>query len=138
MTGAQAARYMLDREGLHSVGIEQIGGTLSDHYDPRAKVLRLSPDVYHGQTMSAVGVACHEAGHAIQDAFHYAPLVIRNAAVPLAGFGSNIGLFLLVIGMALAIQPLIWIGIFGFAAVVAFQVVNLPWSSMRVIALEPD
>ena len=80
MTGAQAARRMLDNAGLTSVGIEHIGGQLSDHYDPRAKVLRLSSDVYNGQNMAALGVACHEAGHAFQDAKHYAPLVVRNLA----------------------------------------------------------
>lgn len=126
MSGARAARTMLDSAGLQSVGIEQIGGTLSDHYDPRAKVLRLSPDVYNASSMAAVGVACHEAGHAIQDAQNYAPLVIRNAAVPLAGFGSNAGIWLFIGGMIAGWQPLIWIGIAAFAATVFFQLINLP------------
>lgn len=126
MPGVQAARIMLDSAGLQSVGIEQIGGTLSDHYDPRAKVLRLSPDVYNGRSMAAVGVACHEAGHAMQDAQNYLPLVIRNAAVPAAGFGSNAGIFMFIGGMFLGFEPLIWLGIAAFAAVVFFQVVNLP------------
>ncbi len=82
--------------------------------------------MYHGQSMAAVGVACHEAGHAAQDAERYAPLVIRNAAVPVAGFGSNIGLLLLIVGFMMHYQPLIWIGIIGFGAVVFFQLVNLP------------
>ena len=86
MSGAQAARRMLDNAGLSDVEIEQVGGKLSDHYDPRHKVLRLSSDVYNGQSMSAVGVACHEAGHAFQDAKGYAPLAIRNLAVPAANF----------------------------------------------------
>lgn len=126
MPGVQAARIMLDSAGLQSVGIEQIGGMLSDHYDPRAKVLRLSPDVYNGRSMAAVGVACHEAGHAMQDAQNYLPLVIRNAAVPAAGFGSNAGILMFIGGMFLSFEPLIWLGIIAFAAVVFFQVVNLP------------
>lgn len=126
MSGAQAARLMLDSAGLQAVGIEQIGGMLSDHYDPRAKVLRLSPDVYGGRSMSAVGVACHEAGHAMQDAQNYAPLVIRNMAVPIANFGSNISMFMFIGGMLLRFPPLIWLGIIAFAAVVFFQLINLP------------
>ncbi|WP_404310515.1 zinc metallopeptidase [Neorhodopirellula lusitana] len=126
MSGATAARRMLDAGGLQSVGIEQVPGQLSDHYDPRAKVLRLSSDVYNGKSMAALGVACHEAGHAFQDAKHYAPLVIRNLAVPAANFGSGIGATLLVAGAFLAMKPLMWIGVILFSAVVFFQVVNLP------------
>ncbi len=126
MTGAQAARRMLDSSGLHSVGIERVPGHLSDHYDPSAKVLRLSSDVYDGRSMSALGVACHEAGHAFQDAQRYAPLVIRNLAVPAASFGSNISGFLLMIGVAMSFKPLLWAGIILFSAVVFFQLVNLP------------
>ncbi len=126
MTGAQAARRMLDSGGLQSVAIEQVGGHLSDHYDPRAKVLRLSSDVYNGHTMASLGVACHEAGHAFQDAHHYAPLVIRNLAVPAANFGSGIGVGLLFLGAILAIKPLMLLGVILFACVVFFQLVNLP------------
>lgn len=126
MSGATAARRMLDEAGLHSVGIELVPGQLSDHYDPRAKVLRLSQDVYNGRSMAAVGVACHEAGHAIQDARSYAPLVLRNMAVPAAGFGSNMGIWLFIGGMIFQYEPLVWIGIIAFSAVVVFQVVNLP------------
>ena len=126
MSGAQAARKMLDSEGLYSIAIEQVPGQLSDHYDPRAKVLRLSQDVYNGHSMASLGVACHEAGHAFQDAKHYAPLVIRNAAVPAANFGSGIGMSLLFFGMILALKPLAWLGVILFAAVVFFQLVNLP------------
>ena len=88
-TGYAAARRMLDAAGLTNVEIEQIPGTLSDHYDPRHKVLRLSTDVFHGRSMAAVGIAAHEAGHALQDARNYVPLMIRNAAVPVASFGSG-------------------------------------------------
>ncbi|QDV87630.1 zinc metallopeptidase [Stieleria sp.] len=132
MSGAQAARQMLDSAGLHQVGVEQVPGHLSDHYDPRAKVLRLSPEVYGGRSMAALGVACHEAGHAFQDAKGYAPLIIRNMAVPAANFGSNIGVTLATIGLFLSYQIpsvgnlLLLAGIVLFAGVVFFQVVNLP------------
>ncbi len=126
MSGAQAARQMLDSGGLQSVQIEQVAGHLSDHYDPRAKVLRLSSDVYSGRSMASLGVACHEAGHAFQDAKSYAPLVIRNAAVPAANFGSGIGMTLLFIGGMLSFKPLILIGVALFSLVVFFQVINLP------------
>ena len=126
MSGAQAARQMLDSGGLQSVGIEQVAGHLSDHYDPRAKVLRLSPDVYGGRSMAALGVACHEAGHAFQDAKGYAPLTIRNMAVPAANFGSNAGIWMFFGGMITGLPALVWIGIAVFSAVVVFQVVNLP------------
>lgn len=126
MTGANAARQMLDNAGLSDVGIEEVSGHLSDHYDPRHKVLRLSPDVYHGQSMAAVGVACHEAGHAFQDAKGYVPLAIRNLAVPAANFGSNVGMALLFLGLFISIKPIAVIGLLLFACVVFFQVVNLP------------
>ena len=126
MSGVQAARRMLDSAGLSDVQIEQVGGHLSDHYDPRGKVLRLSPDVYNGQSMAAVGVACHEAGHAFQDAKGYAPLAIRNLAVPAANFGSSAGMILLFIGLVLSFKPLALIGLLLFACVVFFQLVNLP------------
>jgi len=126
LTGAAAARHVLDTAGLNQVGIEQIGGHLSDHYDPRDKVLRLSPEVYGGRSLAAVGIAAHEAGHAIQDATNYAPLVVRNAAVPIAGFGSSASIWMLIAGFILQFQPLILLGIGLFACVVAFQLVNLP------------
>lgn len=126
MSGATAARRMLDAGGLHSVGIEQVSGHLSDHYDPSAKVLRLSPDVYGGNSMAALGVACHEAGHAFQDAKGYMPLVIRNMAVPAANFGSTAGIWMLIGGIWLNMTPLAWLGVILFSAVVFFQVINLP------------
>lgn len=132
MSGADAARQMLDSAGLTYVGIEQIPGHLSDHYDPKAKVLRLSPDVYSGRSMAALGVACHEAGHAFQDAKGYAPLTIRNMAVPAANFGSGIGVNLAFFGLILsAYTPqlgnlMLLAGIALFGCVVFFQVVNLP------------
>jgi len=125
-SGFAAARHILDAAGLQSVAIEQIPGRMSDHYDPRAKVLRLSQDVYHGRSLAAVGIAAHEAGHALQDAKHYAPLIIRNAAVPAANFGSGLGMLFLFLGVALVLQPLLLVGIVVFSATVVFQVVNLP------------
>ena len=134
LSGAAAARHILDSAGLTDVEIEQVPGHLSDHYDPRAKVLRLSPEVYHSRSLAAVGIAAHEAGHAIQDAHAYAPLVVRNAAVPVAGFGANFGILLVILGAMLsAANPhaplgfwMIWGGIGLFSGVVFFQVVNLP------------
>ncbi|MBN2578093.1 MAG: zinc metallopeptidase [Pirellulales bacterium] len=125
LSGAAAARHILDSAGLTNVSIEQIPGHLSDHYDPRAKVLRLSPEVYSSRSLAAVGIAAHESGHALQDALGYAPLAIRNAVVPMANFGSGLGIFMVILG-AIFSQVLIWVGIILFSAVVFFQVVNLP------------
>ena len=126
LSGAAAARHILDSAGLSSVGIEQIPGQLSDHYDSREKVLRLSPEVYQGRTLAAVGIAAHESGHALQDAHAYAPLAIRNAAVPAASFGSGISYLLIIAGMMLQFGVLLWVGIALFGCVVFFQLVNLP------------
>ena len=126
LSGAAAARHVLDSAGLHNVDIEMTPGHLSDHYDPRHKVLRLSQEVYQSRSLAAVGIAAHEAGHAIQDARNYAPLVIRNMAVPAAGFGSGVGWMLAVVGLIFTYQPLLLAGILLFSAVVFFQVVNLP------------
>jgi Zn-dependent membrane protease YugP len=132
LSGAAAARHILDSAGLQNVTIEPIAGQLTDHYDPNAKVLRLSEGVFGSRSAAAVGIAAHEAGHALQDAQRYAPLVIRNIAVPAAQFGSGIGVVLLMLGAGLAFRgvaagtPLIWLGIAGFACVAAFQLINLP------------
>ena len=126
ISGAGAARHILDAAGLQDVTIEQVPGKLSDHYDPRAKVLRLSQAVYGQRTTAAVGIAAHEAGHALQDAQNYAPLVIRNAAVPAATFGGNASFLMIIAGAIMSFQPLILFGIVAFGCVVAFQLVNLP------------
>lgn len=127
LSGAAAARHILDSAGLSGVDIEMIGGHLSDHYDPRHKVLRLSQEVYQSRSLAAVGIAAHEAGHAIQDARRYAPLVVRNAAVPIAGFGSNFAMILVILGAVVSsLSFLITVGIALFAGVVFFQLVNLP------------
>jgi Zn-dependent membrane protease YugP len=125
-SGYAAARHLLDAAGLQNVEIEQIPGTLSDHYDPRQKVLRLSTDVFHGRSLAAVGIAAHEAGHALQDAFRYAPLMIRNAAVPMASFGSGAGMIFIMLGFALVSQLMLGFGILLFSGVVFFQLINLP------------
>ncbi len=126
ISGAAAARHILDSAGLNAVKIEQVPGHLSDHYDPHAKVLRLSPQVYNSRSLAAVGIAAHEAGHAIQDGVGYAPLVIRNAAVPAANFGGGASMLLLFLGLMLSFKPLLLAGIGLFACVVFFQLVNLP------------
>lgn len=126
LSGAAAARHILDSAGLGDVQIEQVGGFLTDHYDPRHRVLRLSPENYQSRSLAAVGIAAHEAGHALQDAHRYAPLVIRNAVVPLAGIGSNLGMWLFIIGMMISSLTMAWVGVFLFSAVVFFQLVNLP------------
>jgi len=126
LSGAAAARHILDSAGLHNVAIEQVPGQLSDHYDPRAKVLRLSQDVYSSRSTAAVGIAAHEAGHALQDAHNYLPLVIRNAAVPAATFGGNMSMIMIIAGALLSAPKLIVVGIVAFSFVVFFQLVNLP------------
>jgi Zn-dependent membrane protease YugP len=126
MSGYAAARRILDAAGLTSVQIEAIPGHLSDHYDPREKVLRLSADNYHGASLAAVGIAAHEAGHAVQDAVGYLPLGIRNMAVPAANFGSSASMFLLVLGFLLHWSGLVLLGIITFSAVVFYQLINLP------------
>lgn len=126
VSGATAARAILDSAGLQAVAIEQVPGELSDHYDPRDKVLRLSPHVYGQNSMAAVGVAAHEAGHALQDAQRYAPLMLRSMAVPAASFGGGVSSLLIIAGLVMSLQPLILLGIVAFSAVVAFQLVNLP------------
>jgi Zn-dependent membrane protease YugP len=125
-SGFAAARRILDGAGLQKIAIEQVPGQLSDHYDPRDKVLRLSSDVYHGRSVAAVGIAAHEAGHAVQDAVGYLPLIVRNFAVTAASFGSNAGMTMMFFGAILSWTPLLLLGIAVFSAVVFFQVVNLP------------
>ncbi len=125
-TGASAALELLRGAGVGGVDVEPVQGFLSDHYDPRGKVLRLSPDVYGGRSLASVGIAAHEAGHALQDADRYPLLIVRNALVPLAGIGSNISWLLVLFGFMLASLMLVKVGIIAFAVTVLFQIVNLP------------
>lgn len=141
MTGYEAARRILDANGLRHVRIEQIPGELTDHYDPRADVIRLSAKVYHSNTASAVGVAAHEAGHAVQYARNYAPIKLRAAIIPVCNFGSMMALPLFVIGMFLVIEPLMWLGILAYSLTALFQLVTLPVefnASRRAMAILSD
>jgi len=126
LTGAQAARQMLHTQGIDDVKIEMTQGFLSDHYDPRSNTLRLSPDVYNSPSLSAIGVACHEAGHALQKAHDYAPLSVRSALVPVTGFGSQLAMPVFMIGMFAQLPFLVNLGIWLFIGVVAFALVTLP------------
>lgn len=129
MTGAQAAERILRAAGIHDVSIEHVSGELSDHYDPRRKVLRLSDSTYGSASVAAVGVAAHECGHAIQHQKSYAPLAIRGAIVPVANFGSAAAWPLIIIGMFISSNTgtlLIDIGIICFSLAVMFQLVTLP------------
>ncbi len=126
MSGASAADYMLKSKGITDVKIELASDFLGDHYDPRNKTLRLSPDNYNGKTIAAVGVACHEAGHAIQHAYGYAPLKLRTALVPITMLGSNLAWPLLLVGFIFHALSLIKLGILFFSGAVLFQLVTLP------------
>ena len=126
LSGAAAARLILDSAGANDVRIETTTAHLGDHYDPREKVLRLSPDVATVHSLAAVGIAAHEAGHALQDAQEYPLMAVRNLAVGTANLGGSLGCLLLMVGLGFAVQPLAWLGIALFAGVVLFQLVNLP------------
>lgn len=126
ITGAYAAQAVLTHYGINDVRIEQVSGKLTDHYDPKAKVIRLSEGVYGSSTIAAVGIACHEAGHAAQHAQDYAPIKIRNSLVPICNIGSSLGIPLALIGYFLGFEPLISIGLLLYAAIALFQVVTLP------------
>ena len=126
MTGAQAAARLLQLNGISHVQIRQIGGTLTDYYDPKNKEICLSGDVYNATSVAAIGVACHEAGHACQHAQGYAPLKIRNAAIPATRIGSSLGIPLVLLGMVFTWRPLIMVGIVLYALVALFQLLTLP------------
>lgn len=129
ITGEQAARKILDENGLHDVRVERVSGNLTDHYDPRAKVIRLSDSVYSSTSVAAVGVAAHEAGHAVQHAVGYAPIKLRNTIVPIANIGSMAGPYLIIIGLLLSgamSDVLLNLGVWFFSAAVLFQLVTLP------------
>ncbi len=126
LTGAQAAQMVLNYYGIYDVRIEGTPGMLSDHYDPTKNVIRLSDGVYNSTSVAAIGVACHEAGHAAQHAQGYAPIKIRNTILPVCNIGSTLSMPLLLIGLVLAFEPLIWIGIGFFSFVAIFQLVTLP------------
>jgi hypothetical protein len=127
LTGAQAAQRILNGAGIYDVRIEHISGNLTDHYDPREKVLRLSDSVYGSPSVAAIGVAAHECGHAIQDDRSYAPLRIRNAFVPVANFGTKAALPIILVGMIFGSSyTLIQVGLLCFALGTLFQLITLP------------
>ncbi len=125
-TGAMAAEMILRNNGITDVRVEHISGNLTDHFDPSAGVIRLSDSVYGSRSIAAVGVAAHEAGHAVQHSVGYAPIKIRNFFVPVANIGSKISIPLIFLGLILSFQKLVSFGILLFAAVAVFQLVTLP------------
>ena len=131
ITGAMAAERVLRANGVLNVGIEQISGSLTDHYDPRANVIRLSDDVYNSTSTAAIGVACHEAGHAVQYAQNYAPIKLRAAIIPITNIGSRLARPLILLGLVLAFMEnysyiFIYLGIACFGLSLVFQLVTLP------------
>ncbi len=138
LTGHDAARKILDANGLQSVGIERVAGSLTDHYDPKANVIRLSDSVYASDSVGAVGVAAHEAGHAVQHSEGYTPIKVRNSIIPAANIGSYLAFPLALLGILVANDLLINTGIILFSAVVLFQLVTLPVefnASRRAVAV---
>ncbi len=125
-TGAQAAHIMLQRNGVYDCNIEPVSGMLTDHYDPSTKTLRLSEQVYGSSSLSAIGVACHEAGHALQHANNYAFLTMRSKMVPLVGITSNLGMYVIIAGFLFTAKPLILVGCVMFAVGTLFAIVTLP------------
>ncbi|MGM0574247.1 MAG: zinc metallopeptidase [Myxococcota bacterium] len=126
MTGADVAREILRQSGIHDVRVERVGGFLSDHYDPTHKTLRLSPQVHDSTSVSAVGVAAHEVGHAIQHARAYWPMRVRSFLAPAAAFGSNISMIAILMGLFMGSMGLVKIGVLAFALMVAFVLITLP------------
>lgn len=140
ITGGQAARELLRQNQVYDVKVEQVSGRLSDHYDPRSKTLRLSPEVYGSSSLASLGVSAHEVGHAFQHANEYGPLKFRNAIVPVANIGSNLAFPLLLLGLVLSIPALVQVGIIAFSVAVLFQLITLPVeynaSNRAIAALE--
>lgn len=127
LTGAQTARALLNSNGLYDVRVERIGGRLSDHYDPRTRVINLSEDVYQGSSLASVAVAAHETGHALQHASAYFPMTLRSSFVPVANLGSGAGPILIMAGLFIpSVGWLLTLGIFAFAFAVLFQIITLP------------
>ena len=126
LTGAQAAQRLINNGGLYGVQIQGIRGKMTDHYDPRTKVLGLSAGVGNSNSVASLAIAAHELGHAMQDAEDYFPLRLRSALVPAVNIGSNLGWFLIMIGIFLQISQLAWLGVFAFAAGAVFAVATLP------------
>ncbi len=126
LTGAQAAQEVLRAHGVYGVRIERVSGKLTDHYDPKANVIRLSQSVYDNASIASVGVAAHEAGHAVQYAQEYGPIRLRGAIIPVCNFSSQISILLIILGFALYSRPLFAVGVVLFAVAAFFQVITLP------------
>lgn len=126
ITGAEAARKVLDMNGLQNVRVERVSGELTDHFDPRSNVIRLSDSTYSNTSVAAVGVAAHEAGHAVQYAVGYAPIKIRNAIVPVVNIGSSLAMPLFILGLVLNFLNLAYLGVFLFSFALVFQLITLP------------
>jgi len=126
LTGEQAAQQVLAANGVYNVRIERVSGNLTDHYDPRTNVIRLSDEVYSANTIAAVGVAAHEAGHAVQYAKGYTPIKIRGAILPVANIGSKLSIPLILLGLVFSFYILVDLGIVFFAATLLFQLITLP------------
>lgn len=131
ITGADAAARVLRNNGVHDVRIERVSGNLTDHFDPKAKVIRLSDSVYGSTSTAAIGVACHEAGHAVQYASHYAPIKLRAAIIPITNFGSKLAMPLILLGIVLSFMgnfsyTLVYLGIACFGLSLVFQLITLP------------
>lgn len=126
LTAAQACRLILDRNNLQNIGVETVAGELTDHYDPRARVIRLSASVAPSTSVAAIGVAAHEAGHAVQYQQNYFPIRVRAAIIPITQIGTSIAPLLLIAGLLFSYQPLVSVGLLGFFLMVVFQLVTLP------------
>lgn len=126
LSGAEAARVILDRAGMHDVPVEEVPGHLTDHYDPAKRTLRLSAENFHSQSVAAVGVAAHEAGHALQHQVGYAPLQLRSAIVPVTQVASYAWIVLIMLGVFLHLTKLIYVGIGVFSVMMIFQLITLP------------
>lgn len=126
LSGYDSARMVLDRYGLRDVRIEEIGGELSDHFDPRSNVVRLSSAVYRGRNAAAIGVAAHEAGHAVQYAENYLPMRLRAAIIPATNIGSTLSVPLILFGILFSFPPLAWAGVIAFSLATLFQLITLP------------
>lgn len=131
ITGADAAARVLRNNGIHNVRIERVSGNLTDHFDPKSNVIRLSDGVYDSTSTAAIGVACHEAGHAVQYATHYAPIKLRSAIIPITNFGSKLAMPLILLGIVLSFMgsisyTLVYLGIASFGLSLIFQLVTLP------------
>ena len=125
-TAAEVVRQILDRNGLHSVSIEHVRGQLTDHFDPKNNVIRLSDSVYNSTSVASIGVAAHEAGHAVQHAENYLPIRLRNSVLPVANLGSRLAIPIILVGLIMSLEPLVSVGIILFSALVVFQLITLP------------